>query len=125
MSTQNTRLKAFSVATASLMLAMMSSVGQAKGPNLLCCANDNGTFHPVSSNGPATEHCAETWPLPDGENPAKYCELGPQAQSPEAICAARDSTTCFDPSPSPTVFFCYLALSQVGEVVCNAQVFGS
>lgn len=124
MSTQNTRLKAFSVASASLMLATMSSIAHAKGPNLLCCANDNGTFHPVSSNGPAAEHCVETWPLPDGENPAKYCELGPQAQSPQAICAARDATSCFDPSPSPTVFFCYLTLNQEGEVVCNAQVFG-
>lgn len=54
--------------------------------NLICCENENGTYHPVSENGKAADHCVETWDIPEDENPAQYCDEGPQ------------DLTCYSPS---------------------------
>lgn len=109
--------------SAALLCAMVAlpTVLSAKGPQLLCCVNENGTYHPVSAKGVAAEHCIETWTLPEGENPAQYCDLGPQAQTPEQVCAVRDAPSCFDPSPAPNEYFCYLGFDMNGQLYCFAQ----
>jgi len=51
---------------------------EANNASLVCCENENGTYHPVSTNGRAADYCVQTWDIPEGEAPGQYCDLGPQ-----------------------------------------------
>jgi hypothetical protein len=102
----------------------LSTPAEAGPDHLVCCENENGTYHPVSENGRAIDHCLTTWDIPIDESPGLYCEEGPPDLTPEEECGQRDATTCFDPTSDPTVFYCYLGFDETGTTACLSFVFG-
>lgn len=124
MSRPDTHLALSAAAVLSLAgLALAAPDTATAGANQVCCENENGNYHPVSTNGKAADDCVQTWDIPDDEVPGQYCALGPQDLTPIEECGYRDAAFCFDPSPYPDEYYCYLAVGPGGNPLCCALVF--